>query len=261
MVIGTAQAQSATAETSVSYRTHVQTFGWQGFAADGKMSGTTGKAKRLEGIEIKISNSEYTGGITYRTHVQTFGWQGFVADGKMSGTVGKAKRLEGIEIKLTGELANHYDVQYRTHVQKDGWQGWKSNGQMSGTEGRALRLEGIEIKLVKKTGSSTTPTTPSEPVTPTIPNNRVEANRLKTKWIADLKKIVDDKWDALPPDTEIDSEGYFIRKSTGFVFTVEKDGLYDYVFLDETGNMVRYASGFGILVTDKVDDPNRQPTF
>ena len=139
---------------SVTYRTHVQTYGWQGWKKDGAMSGTEGKAKRLEGINIKLTNAPYSGGITYRTHVQTYGWQGWRSNGAMSGTSGQAKRLEAIQIKLTGEMAKHYDIYYRVHAQRLGWMAWAKNGAQAGTAGYAFRLEGIQIVLVKKGGSA-----------------------------------------------------------------------------------------------------------
>ena len=139
---------------SVSYRTHVQTYGWQGWKKDGAMSGTSGQAKRLEGINIKLSNLPYAGSIVYRTHVQTYGWQGWRKDGAMSGTSGQAKRLEGIQIYLTGELSKHYDVYYRVHAQTYGWLGYAKNGVMAGTSGLAKRLEGINIWLVPKGGKA-----------------------------------------------------------------------------------------------------------
>ena len=58
--------QTGTAKAaSVSYRTHVQSYGWQGWKMNGAMSGTSGQAKRLEGIEIQVSNKLYPGGISY----------------------------------------------------------------------------------------------------------------------------------------------------------------------------------------------------
>lgn len=139
----------------VTYRTHVQTYGWQSWMYDGVMSGTTGLAKRLEGINIKLVNPEYSGSIQYRTHIQTYGWEnGWKSDGTMSGTSGKAKRLEAIQIQLTGEMAEHYDVYYRVHAQTFGWLGWAKNGSSAGTAGYAKRLEGIEIKLVEKGGAA-----------------------------------------------------------------------------------------------------------
>ena len=134
---------------NVNYSTHVQTYGWQNFVSDGAMSGTSGEAKRLEGIKIQL-NKDIDGSITYKTHVQTYGWQNWVSDGAMSGTSGEAKRLEGICIKLEGKAKNSYDVYYRVHVQSYGWLDWAKNGEMAGTSGLAKRLEGIEIRLVPK---------------------------------------------------------------------------------------------------------------
>ncbi len=140
--------------TTVSYRTHVQTYGWQDYVSNGTMSGTEGQAKRLEGINIKLENQEYEGGITYRTHVQTYGWQDYVSNDAMAGTEGEAKRLEAIQIELTGEMADRYDVYYRVHSQTYGWLGWAKNGEKAGSSNYAKRLEGIQIVLVEKGGEA-----------------------------------------------------------------------------------------------------------
>ena len=141
--------------TNIMYKTHVQSFGWQNWVLNGTMSGTSGKAKRLEGINIKLSNAQYAGGIEYRTHIQKNGWeQGWKKDGAMSGTSGEAKRLEAIQIRLYGEMAEKYDVYYRVHAQSFGWLNWTCNGQPSGTAGLAKRLEGIQIVLVPKGGTA-----------------------------------------------------------------------------------------------------------
>jgi len=146
---------------NIAYRTHVQTYGWQGWKYNGQMSGTSGQAKRLEGINIKLTNKPYSGSIVYTTHVQTYGWQGnennqntWRHDGQMSGTSGQAKRLEAIRINLTGEMAAHYDVYYRVHAQTYGWLNWAKNGEAAGTAGLAKRLEGIQIVLVPKNGKA-----------------------------------------------------------------------------------------------------------
>ena len=125
------------------------------------MSGTSGKAKRLEGINIKLTNKPYSGSIVYTTHVQSLGWQGnennvntWFRDGQMAGTSGRAKRLEAIRIALTGEMAEHYDVYYRVHAQTYGWLAWAKNGEAAGTAGLSKRLEGIQIVLVPKGGAA-----------------------------------------------------------------------------------------------------------
>ena len=135
---------------SVSYSTHVQTYGWQDWRSDGAMAGTEGESKRLESIKIKVDGGDLSGDVVYKVHRQTYGWQEEVANGAEAGTVGESKRLEGIEIRLTDELSEHYDVMYRVHVQTYGWQDWRFNGELAGTTGEAKRLEGIEIRLVEK---------------------------------------------------------------------------------------------------------------
>ena len=149
------------ANVNIAYRTHVQSFGWQGWKYNGVMSGTSGKAKRLEGINIKLTNKPYSGSIVYTTHVQSIGWQGnennpntWFRDGQMAGTSGRAKRLEAIRIALTGEMAEHYDVYYRVHAQSYGWLAWTKNGEAAGTAGLSKRLEGIQIVLVPKGGAA-----------------------------------------------------------------------------------------------------------
>lgn len=139
---------------SIAYQTHVQTYGWQSFVADGATAGTTGKSKRLESIVLKLQNKPMAGDIQYKTHVQTYGWQNWVNGGQQSGTTGKSKRLEAIQIKLTGDIANQYDIYYRVHAQTYGWLGWAKNGESAGTEGLSKRLEAIQVVLVKKGGAA-----------------------------------------------------------------------------------------------------------
>ncbi len=137
-------------ETSVTYNTHIQTTGWQDWKEDGEISGSIGKGKRLEAIQIALSGIEYLGNIQYRVHIQNIGWQDWKQNGEMAGTTGKSFRLEAIEIKLTDQLAEEFNVMYRVHVQNIGWLDWAKNGETTGTAGYGYRLEAIEIKLVPK---------------------------------------------------------------------------------------------------------------
>ena len=144
---------------SVSYSTHVQTYGWQGTAFDGATSGTVGRAKRLEGLKVSLNAGAGSGSIQYRTHVQTYGWEsGWKADGAVSGTVGQAKRLEAVQIRLSGDVASRYDVYYRVHAQGFGWMGWAKNGESAGTAGYAYRLEAMQVQLVPKGSGAPGPT-------------------------------------------------------------------------------------------------------
>ncbi len=160
---------------TVAYRTHVQTYGWEGgFATNGAQSGTTGEAKRLEAIQIGVRVPGVSGGVRYFVHRQTYGWEsGWKYDGEQSGTTGEAKRLEAIRIEsgttgeakrleairieLTGDLAKQYSIFYRVHVQTFGWEGWVKDGAQAGTTGLAKRLEGIEVRLVRKGAEQLSP--------------------------------------------------------------------------------------------------------
>lgn len=150
-----AQNERAAGAPTVTYRTHVQDIGWQGWKSNAQVSGTSGKKKRLEAIQLKLPNSPYSGDIQYRTHVQDIGWQGWKKNGQVSGTSGQKKRLEAIQIKLTGQMAQVYDVFYRVHAQEFGWMGWEKGGIPSGTSKYSYRLEAIEVKLVPKNNYTT----------------------------------------------------------------------------------------------------------
>ena len=86
---------------TTSYRTHVQSFGWQAPVTNGVMSGTSGKAKRLEAIKIQLTGADKDKyDVYYRVHAQSYGWLGWAKNGEEAGTAGLAKRLEGIQIVL-----------------------------------------------------------------------------------------------------------------------------------------------------------------
>ena len=137
-------------EPVVTYQSHVQNIGWQGWMSNGETSGTSGLAYRLEAMRINVAN--VGGGVEYRTHVQNLGWMNWVSNGTLSGTEGQSLRLEAIDIRLTGNAATQYDIYYRVHAQNFGWMDWAKNGASAGTAGYAYRLEAIEIVLVAKGG-------------------------------------------------------------------------------------------------------------
>ena len=124
------------------------------------MSGTSGQAKRLEAIRIRLDGKlEEMYDIYYRVHAQTYGWLDWAKNGDPAGTEGLSKRLEAIEIVLVekGEkapgnticpfLGGDTKISYQTHVQRQGWQLKKYDGLVSGTSGESLRLEAIRIQL------------------------------------------------------------------------------------------------------------------
>ncbi len=132
----------------ISYRSHVQMIGWQGYVSDGASSGTTGQCKRIEAMKIKAYNLPNGVTLKYQAHIQDKGWSNWVGNDQAVGITGQNKRLEAIKIKL--ENTNQYSVMYRAHVQDYGWQGWAYDGEMSGTVGSCKRVEAIQIKVVNK---------------------------------------------------------------------------------------------------------------
>ena len=155
---------SADEEGGIRYRVHGQTYGWQGWKENGEIAGTTGQAKRVEAIQIRLTGTyaeKYD--IYYRVHCQTYGWLDWAKGGdsddttQKAGTSAYAKRLEAIEIRLVekgaaapGPAENCYyapQMKYQSHVQTYGWQSQKFDGQLSGTTNQYKRLEGIKISL------------------------------------------------------------------------------------------------------------------
>lgn len=143
----------------VTYRTHVQDIGWQNYVGEEQIAGTEGKAKRLEGINIKLLNNSENISVNYQVHIQDVGWQQWKKDDQMAGTSGRSLRLEGIKMDLN---TSKYSIMYRVHVQDIGWQDWRKDGEMAGTEGQAKRLEAIQIKIIQKENLETPVETPIE---------------------------------------------------------------------------------------------------
>ena len=137
-----------------TYQAHIEDYGWENHwspTTTSSIAGTTGLAKRLEAINIKLLNVDSSSHIYYLSHLADIGWEKeWTSDGKTTGTTGQARRLEAIRIKLDDVLSATYDIYYRSHIEDYGWLAWTKNGEPSGSEGFAKRLEAIEIFLVKK---------------------------------------------------------------------------------------------------------------
>lgn len=148
-VLPEAKEQESEHVYKLQYRVHVQTYGWQDWKDSGSTAGTTGEAKRLEAIEMRVvdedGNPSSDFHVEYRSHVQTYGWQDWVGDGQVSGTTGEAKRLEAIQIRLVGDESTNYVLDYKTHVQTLGWLGFAQNEELAGTQGYAKRMEAVQI--------------------------------------------------------------------------------------------------------------------
>ena len=139
----------------LTYQTHLENIGWQGYVQEGEIAGAPGQSKQIEAIKIKLSNSEsYKGNIEYQSHVERIGWQEWCQNDQISGTTGESRQMEAIRIKLTEELAQNYDIYYRAYVQELGWMDWASNGEAAGTAGYSYRIEAIQVELIEKGGKA-----------------------------------------------------------------------------------------------------------
>lgn len=157
---GSAKTTFRIVAPTVVYKGHTQTTGWEkSWKRNGQLSGTTGKAQRLEGICVKLANGcPVSGGIQYRAKVQGKGWETWKKNGQLCGTTGQGKYMEAICIELTGKMKTAYNVYYRVYVQNFGWLGWAKDGVKVGTVGYNDRIEAIQIVLVPKGGKAPTPT-------------------------------------------------------------------------------------------------------
>lgn len=135
---------------TLKYRTHVSEVGWQPYAENGTLAGTTGRNLQIEAVQIKLDSQEYEGDIEYCSHVEDIGWQDFVNNGAVSGTEGRNKQIEAIRVRLTGQMEGNYDIYYRVHASEFGWLGWAKNGEPAGSQGYARQIEAMEIQLVAK---------------------------------------------------------------------------------------------------------------
>lgn len=56
-------------EKKLTYSAHVAKDGWQASVAEGNKAGTTGQAKAVEAMKVRLNTDEYRGSIEYRAHV------------------------------------------------------------------------------------------------------------------------------------------------------------------------------------------------
>lgn len=153
IICGSFLFSAQAAGETISYSGHVEDIGWMSPVSNGQLCGTTGQAKRLEGIKVNVTGLPVGSGVEYQAHVQDIGWMNPVSNGSLAGTEGLAKRVEAFKIQLTGPAADSYDVYYRTHISDFGWLDWTSNFNPAGSEGLAKRMEAIEI-VIKPKGSN-----------------------------------------------------------------------------------------------------------
>lgn len=147
-------------DKGISYRAHVQGYGWMRNVYNGKTAGCENESKRVEAIQIRLPkklSKKYN--IFYRVYVQNRGWLGWSSNGQSAGSTGQGLRIESMQVMLVkkgekapGDSLNHFisdsckgRITYQTHMQSYGWIPSVSDGALSGAPGQNLRMEGIRI--------------------------------------------------------------------------------------------------------------------
>ncbi len=155
-----APVYSGTTNTNVWYKAHVQDIGWQDTVVNGDTAGTTGKALKIEALQIDVSDSA-SFSIEYNAYINTLGWMNVAKDGQTIGTTGRNLAMNGICIaikdKSTGKDSQYYDVHYRVHVRNIGWGSWTKNGYLAGDTDKGQPIEAIEIQITPKGQSPIVP--------------------------------------------------------------------------------------------------------
>ena len=134
--LGVLRAKDQSRINGLSYRSHVQDYGWQDYVNEGEVSGTTGESKRIEAIQIDSDE------IQYRVHLQDIGWTDWYSSNQVAGTTGESRRLEAIEFISSRNMIA------QGHVQYEGWQPEQQGTNiMIGTTGKSLRLEAFKLRF------------------------------------------------------------------------------------------------------------------
>lgn len=139
------QLRTYATPTIIKYRSHCQTYGWMSWESNGEWSGTIGKAKRLEALQIDPPKGVE---LEIVVHLQKIGDKPYcnITHGNniVIGTTGEARRMEGISIRCTKNTTGK-KLKYQGHCQTYGDTRICSDGEFCGTRGKSKRLEAIRI--------------------------------------------------------------------------------------------------------------------
>lgn len=133
----------------MKYRAHSENVGWQEWKRDGQIAGTTGRALRLEALQIDPPEGWE---LTVRPHIANIGWETFegITHGNdiVIGTTGQSLRMEDLIIEVVKRPeGDNRKLYFMVHQEIVGWKGWTEEGFASGTDGMGQRLEAIRIKI------------------------------------------------------------------------------------------------------------------
>jgi len=107
----------------------------------------TYSSANLTGINMTVEGTELEGGIEYAVS-KNRETTAFVGGGETV-SLSDGSKFTGLSVRLTGNLAEHFDVQYRVY-RNNAWSSWKSNGARAGSATGTVYVERIQARLVQK---------------------------------------------------------------------------------------------------------------
>ena len=148
---------------ALSVEAHVAGIGWQPAVGNGGTAGTTGRARAVEALRVRLSgelSERYT--VWYRVHSADFGWLGWACDGADAGSAGYGRAAQAVQVAVLpkGDPApgdtscpfkNRSDdpasISVRSHTSNIGWMSPVGGGSVAGTTGRGFPMEALEAQL------------------------------------------------------------------------------------------------------------------
>ena len=159
LVLSDASTGEPLGADAISVEAHVAGIGWQPAVGNGGTAGTTGRARAVEALRVRLSadlSGRYT--VWYRVHSAEFGWLGWACDGADAGSAGYGRAAQAVQVAVLpkgdpapGDTSTPFvdrsseppSVSYRAHVAGIGWQGAVSDGAVAGTTGQGRALEAL----------------------------------------------------------------------------------------------------------------------
>lgn len=148
---------------SIEYRAMCQSYGWLEWVRDGKEAGTVGQSKRMEAIQIRLTDEmseRYD--VYYQVHSSKWGTLGWAKNGETAGTIDYYRAIESIEIKVLEKgsadapeqksrsslsTENIGGLTYTVSVAGSGWQQAAGNGDPAGTTGQGKAIEAFKSSV------------------------------------------------------------------------------------------------------------------
>jgi uncharacterized protein YjdB len=143
----------------VYYRTHVQHFGWLGWAKNGEDSGTQGFSYRTEAIQVVLvrkggpapgstANAFYLAAprLTLNGHVSGIGWTSRQGVAPIIDFSNQNRQFEAIQARFENNRHGG-SIVYESHLATTGWTNAVRDGATSGTTGQKRSLQAFSFQL------------------------------------------------------------------------------------------------------------------